>query len=90
MKLKSPRSLEAWLFAAGAALLLVALLLWAVASIGFARGPAQAPGSGNPGGAGIYAAFDLSISIVELGGLGCVILSALVSIFRTFLPAGPK
>jgi hypothetical protein len=90
MNLKSPRSLESWLLAVGAALLLLAALLWAAASIFIARGHAQAASRGNPGVAGVYAAFDLSLSLLELGGLGCVILSALVSIFRTFLPAGPK
>ncbi len=90
MKLKSPGSLESWLLAIGAALLLLAVLLWAVASIWIGRERAQVPSGENLGVAGAYLAFDLPISILELGGLGCVILSALVSIFRTFLPARLK
>lgn len=85
MKLKSPRSLEAWLFSIGAVLLVLTGLLWALATILVARS-----GGGNPSAAATYQAFDLPISIFELAGLGCVILSALVSIFRTFLPPASK
>jgi len=90
MKLKSPRSLEAWLFSIGVVLLVLTGLLWALATILVARERAAGSGGGNPSVAATYLAFDLPISILELAGLGCVILSALVSIFRTFLPPAPK
>lgn len=90
MKLKSPRSLEAWLFSIGAVLLVLMGLLWALATLLVAREHAAASVGGYPGVAATYLAFDLPISILELAGLGCVILSALVSIVKTFFSAVPK
>ena len=90
MKLKSPKSLESRLFYVGAALLVLMGLLWALAAILAAHERATGAGGQNLGVAATYLAFDVPILILELAGLSCVILSALVSIFRTFLPPKPK
>lgn len=90
MKLKTPKSLESWLFSVGAVLLIIMGIMWAIASIWAAYERAHVPSGETLGIAAIYLIFDLPIAILELAGLICVALSALVSIFRTLLPSKPK
>ena len=90
MKLTAPKSLESWLFSIGAVLLIIMGILWAIASIWAAHGQARIPNGDHLGIAAIYLIFDLPISILELAGLICIALSALVSIFRTLLPSKSK
>lgn len=89
MKLKTPQSVESWLFTAGAVFLLLMGLLWGMATVVVTDRHAQVPSPGNLG-QGATSAFDLVISVLELAGLVCIALSALVSIFRTLLPSKSK
>jgi hypothetical protein len=90
MKLKSPGSIQSWLFSAGAALLLFTALLYALMSILGVHQQGRNPSDTNPGLAAFWLAFETPISILEFAGLSCLILAALVSIFRTILPSKPK
>jgi hypothetical protein len=90
MKLKTPRSLQSWLFSAGVLLLLLMALISWVASILAAHERARAQGGTNIGIAATRLAFETPVSILEFAGLSCLILAALVSIFRTILPSKPK
>lgn len=90
MKLKTPKSVESWLFTAGAVFLVLMGLLWGVGTIVVNDRHAGVPSPGNLGQAATASAFDLAISILELAGLICIALSALVSIFRTLLPSKSK
>jgi hypothetical protein len=87
MKFKSPSSLQSWLFMAGFVLLLVMALLYGVASILAAHEQARTPGVSNLGVAATWLAFETPMWILEFAGLSCLILAALVSIFRSILPA---
>lgn len=90
MKFKSPTSLQAWLFSIGVVLLLVMGLFSGLASILAAHGGAHAQAVANPGTPATGLAFETSIGILEFAGLSCLILAALVSIFRTILPSRGK
>lgn len=90
MKLKAPRSLQSWLFSGGAVLLLLMALFSWVASILAAHERTHAQGSTNIGITATRLAFETPVSILEFAGLSCLILAALVSIFRTILPSEPK
>jgi len=90
MKLKTPRSLQSWLFSAGVLLLLLMALFSWVASILATHERAHAQGGTNIGPAATWLAFETPIWILEFSGLSCLILAALVSIFRTILPSKPK
>jgi hypothetical protein len=87
MKFKSPSSLQSWLFLLGAASLLLMGLLSGITSILAAHEQARAPGVRNLGVAATSLAFEMPIWILEFAGLGCLILAALVSIFRSILPS---
>lgn len=90
MKLNTPKSAESWLFTAGAVFLVLMGLLWGVATVVVTDRHTQVPSPGNLGQGAPVSAFDLAISILELAGLICIALSALVSIFRTLLPSKSK
>jgi hypothetical protein len=90
MKFKSPTSLQAWLFSVGVALLLLMGLFSAFASILAAHEGAQSQAVANPGIATTSLSFEAPIDILEFSGLSCLILAALVSIFRTILPSKPR
>jgi hypothetical protein len=87
MKFKSPKSLQSWLFLSGVALLLLMALLSGVASNLAAHDQARSPGVRNLGVAATWLAFEIPIWILEFAGLSCLILAALVSIFRSILPS---
>lgn len=84
MKL-TPKSLESRLFWAAVFLLLLTGLLYGIAEILSAHVQAGAPPAQNPG----LAAVRLAFGLVEFAGLGCLILAALISAFRTFVPSKP-
>jgi hypothetical protein len=90
MKFKSPSSLQSWLFSAGVVLLLLMALLYASASLLAAHEQAHAPGGIDLGVAATWLTFEMPIWIFEFAGLSCLILAAIVSIFRTILPSKPK
>jgi len=90
MKLKPPRSIESWLFLAGAAILLLMTLLYAVVSILATHGQARIASGANLGIAATWLAFQTLSGILELAGLSFLILAAIISIFRTILPSKPK
>ena len=90
MKLKTPKSLESWLFTVGAGFLVLMGLLWGIATIVVTDRHGRVPSPGNLGQGAAVSLFDVAIAILELAGLICVALSALVSIFRTLLPSKPK
>jgi hypothetical protein len=90
MKLKSPNSLQSWLFLAGVVSLILMGLLSALASILAAHEHARTTGGLNLGVAATSMAFETPIWIFEFAGLCCLILAALVSIFRTILASKPK
>jgi len=85
VKLGSSGSLESRLFWVGALLLVLTGLLYGVSEIAATRGHAGAPG-GDPA----IAAVSLMVGLLEFAGSTCLILSALVSIFRTVHPSKPK
>ena len=87
MKFKSPGSLQSWLFLAAVVLLLLMALLFGVASILAAHEQARTPGVINLEVAATWRAFEMPIGILEFAGLSCLILAALVSIFRSILPS---
>jgi hypothetical protein len=90
MWLRIPSSLQSKLFLAGVVLLLLVAILFGVASIFAAHEQARAPDVRNLGVAATWLAFEIPIWILEFLGLSCLILAALVSIFRTILPSKPK
>jgi hypothetical protein len=90
MRLKSPRSLQSWLFSAGVVFLLLMALLYALAWISAAHEQARVPNGGNPGGAATWLMFEVPIWILDFAGFSCLILAALVSIFRSILPSKAK
>jgi len=87
MKPKSPSSIESWLFLVGVVLLLLMALLYAVASILTTHGQARTASGTNLGVSATWLAFETPIWILEFAGLSCLILAAIVSIFRTILPS---
>ncbi len=89
MKLKPPRSIQSWLFLGGVVMLLFMALLYAVSSILAAQEQARTPNGTNLGVAATYLAFDIPIWILEFAGLSCLILAAIVSIFRSIIPPKP-
>jgi len=90
MKFKSPASLQSWLFLIGVVSLILTGLLWALVSILATHEQGHASGGTNLGIAATYLALDLPIWILEFTGLCCLILAALLSIFRTILPSKPR
>ena len=90
MKPNRPRSLQSWLFSAGAVLLALMGILWALAAILAGHDQAQTPGSQNLGAAATWLAFELPIQILEFAGLACLILAALVSVSRDFFSSKPQ
>jgi hypothetical protein len=90
MKLKSPNSLQSWLFLAGVVALILMGLLSALASILAAHEHAYTTGRSNLGVAATWMALETPISMLEFVALCCLMLAALVSIFRTVLASKPK
>jgi hypothetical protein len=90
MKFKSPTSLQAWLFSVGVVLLLLMGLFSALASILATHEGGHAQAGANLATPATRLAFETPIGILEFAGLSCLILAALVSIFRTILPPKPK
>ena len=86
MKLKSPSSPQARLFATGVALLLITGVLYGIASLLAGHTQVNAPGGANLGVSATQLALEMPISVFEFAGLSCIILAALVSIFRSILP----
>ena len=82
MKLTAPKTLESWLLWIGFGLLAVMGLLYGVAVI-TAHEQAHVASGQNSGITRTSIAFGVSAGILELAGLGCIALSALVSIFRS-------
>jgi hypothetical protein len=90
MKLQPPRSLQSWLFSAGVALLLLMALLYAVASVLAAHEQARVPNGGDSAVAATWLVFEIPIRTLDFSGFSCLILAALVSIFRSILPSKSK
>jgi|HubBroStandDraft_6_1064221.scaffolds.fasta_scaffold62165_1 hypothetical protein len=90
MTLNYPRSLQSWLFSAGVVFLLLMALLYAMASILAAHEQARAPNGGNLGVAATWLMFEIPVWILDFAGFSCLILAALVSIFRSILPSKSK
>lgn len=85
MKLGGSRSLESRLFWVGALLLVLTGLLYGLFGIVSEHGHPRDQ-VGNPG----IAAASVVLGLAEFTGSACLLLSALISIFRTFLPSKPK
>jgi hypothetical protein len=90
MKFKSPISLQSWLFATGAVLLLLMATLSGLASILAAHEQGRTANGGNPGSTVTGMMFQTPIGILEFAGLSFLILAALVSAFRSLLPSKTK
>ncbi len=86
MRPTTSKSLESRLFWAAVFLLLLTGLLYGIAELVSAHGQAGAPSGRNPGLSATWLAFD----ILEFASLGCLILAALVSVVRTFVPSKPR
>jgi hypothetical protein len=90
MELKYPRSIQSWLFSAGVVFLLLMASLYALAWILAAHEQVRAPNGGNLGVAATRLMFEIPIEILDFAGFSCLILAALVSIFRSILPSKAK
>lgn len=90
MKLRSPRSIESWLFWIGAVLLLLAGLLYGFAEIVAAAERARVPKGETLGIAAIYLMVDLPMWVLEFAAFACLMVAALISAVRTFLPTRPR